>query len=130
MVSCTCFFDIMPFSREALKLKRIVSLIVSIYVTLFIIVHLRLSTVDGPYLTLLQSELLWTYETIPFFEKHSGALFRGACQMLAFTGKCSLKCVFGTSCIEGTANGDDTIAVSRKPGECSITTTHNSKGFS
>jgi len=41
--------------------------------------------------------------------------------MLAFTEKCSLKCAFRTSSIEGTVNGINLIALKCKPRKSSIT---------
>ena len=50
--------------KEKIKLTKLISYIVSVYVPSFIMIHLKPKACDGPFLTLFQRDLLFAYREI------------------------------------------------------------------
>ena len=50
--------------EEKIKLTKLISYIVSVYVPSFIMIHLKPKACDGPFLTLFQRDLLFAYREI------------------------------------------------------------------
>ena len=59
---------------DKLKLTRLVSYIVSVYVPSFLMIHLKPKACDGPYITLFQRDLLLAYQDID--EKVADVVFK------------------------------------------------------